>query len=298
MNMKLTPVSSRVNCKFSHIYYEYSSAFDMEFTVSLPCHVLSIAKYRVDSGFLYRTGNIDAYDLIVLYRGQVEYRYKETIYSVEAGDTIYINTALPCEIAQTGNEPLELLILSLSGMSPMNYYVLLSKNRTEPIHLNSPEKLNAMLEKIVYYMKYPTNKNNVLMVDTMSGIFTELYLNISGDMKLDTYYNHPQWFIDTINYIESRSLSNVNIAKIAEELGMSESHFHKIFREYTGTTPYQYLLNLRITSAQTLLVTTDHQIKYIAYTVGFNSVNHFIAHFKSATGCTPSEYREMKQNIL
>lgn len=298
MHMKLTPAVSRANCKFSHIEYEYSSAFDMEFMITLPCHVLYISKYKFDKGFVFTNGNIDAYDLFVIYGGQVEYRHKDIVFQAQAGDALYINSALQSAITQRGDEPLELLMLRLSGLSPMNYYDLISKNRTEPIHLSSPEKLDALLGKIVYYMKYPTNQNNVLMVDTMSGIFTELYLSISGDLNRDMYYNHPQWFIDTINYIEKRSLSNVQISKIAEELGMSESHFHKIFREYTGTTPYQYLLGLRIKSAQSLLASTDHQIKYISYTVGFNSVNHFITHFKKEVGCTPAEYRTQKQKDM
>lgn len=296
MNMKLTPALSRTNLKFSHIEYEYSSAFDMNFMITLPCHVLYIAKYIIDKNFIYTTGNIDAYDLLVIYGGAVKYEHNDIVYQASAGDALYINSSIPCTITQIGNEPLELIMLSLSGLSPMNYYEIISKHRTEPIHLSSPKKFDSFLEKIVYYMKYPTNQNNVLMVDTMSGIFTELYLSISGDLTRDVYYNHPQWFIDTINYIESQSLSKLQISKIAETLGMSESHFYKIFREYTGTSPYQYILELRIKSAQSMLTTTDHQIKYISYTVGFNSVNHFITHFKNLTGVTPSEYRIQRQN--
>ncbi|MBR4206005.1 MAG: helix-turn-helix transcriptional regulator [Clostridia bacterium] len=296
MHMNLTPALSRDQARFSHVYYEYSSAFDVEFMIGMPLHVLSVAKYRSEGGFRYSTGALDVYDLLVIYSGGLEYACKDKTITAGKGDALYINAALPGEVLQKGDEPLEFLILTLSGISALNYYALLSKKRSEPIPLHEPEKIDALLEKIVYYMKYPTNKNNVLLVDAMSGIFTELYLNISGDADRDTYYNHPQWFISTIGYIESRSLSGISVQKLAENLGMSDSRFYRVFREYTGTTPYQYLLNLRVKAAQNLLATTDHQIKYIAYTVGFNSVNHFITHFKEAAGCTPSEYRAMRRN--
>ena len=296
MHMKMTPALSRGDFHFSRVYYEYSSAFDVEFMIGMPCHVLSIAKYGTDGPFEYRAGTLDVYHLFVVYAGEIEYVRKDLAVTAGAGEAIYVNAALPGEVRRKGEDPLEFLILTLSGISAMNYYALISKKRTDPIRLTAPEKIDALLDKVVYYMKYPTNKNNVLLVDAMSGIFTELYLSISGDADRDTYYNHPQWFIDTIRYIESRSLAGITIAKIAESLGMSESRFHKVFREYTGTTPYQYLLSLRIRAAENLLTTSEHQIKYIAYTVGFNSVNHFITHFREATGCTPSEYRERRRN--
>jgi|GEM_PF-2065172 len=298
MNMTLGKVSSYDNGKLSHIYYEYSSEFNMEFSIVLPCTVLSAAKYRAEAGYVYKSRYLDIYELIVLYSGQAEYRCGDISYAVSEGDAIFINSSLPCEVCQIGEEPLEFAIISLSGLSAISYYALLGKNRSDPIHIGSLEKINALIEKIAYYMKYPTNLNNVLMVDTLSGLFTELYLSSAGDDNRDAYYRQPQWFIDTIHYIENHAMANVTVSGIAQALDMSESHFHKLFREYTGTTPYQYLLNLRITSAQSLLVSTDHQIKYIAYTVGFNSVNHFIKHFKNAAGCTPTEYREQKQKGL
>ncbi len=298
MNMTLGTVLSNDNGRISHVFYEYSSEFNVEFAIVLLCNVLSVARYRAEEGYVRTSSNLDVYELIVMYSGQAEYRCGDTVYTAGAGDALFINSALPCEIRQLGTAPMEFVVINLSGLSAMNYYTLLSKNRTEPIHIGSQERIDGYIDKIVYYMKYPTNLNNVLMVDTMSGLFTELYLNAAGSDNRDSYYRQPQWFIDTIRYIESHAMANITIGGIAESLGMSESYFHKLFREYTGTTPYQYLLNLRINAAQSLLVSTDHQIKYIAYTVGFNSVSHFITHFKKATGYTPTEYREQKQKTI
>ena len=73
---------------------------------------------------------------------------------------------------------------------------------------------------------------------------------------------------------------------------MSESLFYRVFRKHTGVSPYRYIINSRINRAQTLLRTTDLQVKFISHTVGFGSVNHFIAHFRKAVGMTPQEYRE------
>ena len=41
---------------------------------------------------------------------------------------------------------------------------------------------------------------------------------------------------------------------------MSKSYFLRLFRRYMGTTPYNYLVNFRITQAKELLVITDHSV--------------------------------------
>ena len=50
---------------------------------------------------------------------------------------------------------------------------------------------------------------------------------------------------------------------------MSKSYFLRLFRRYMGTTPYNYLVNFRITQAKELLVLTDHSVSEIAQKVGF-----------------------------
>ena len=50
---------------------------------------------------------------------------------------------------------------------------------------------------------------------------------------------------------------------------MSKSYFLRLFRRYMGTTPYNYLVNFRITQAKELLVLTDHSVSEIAQEVGF-----------------------------
>ncbi len=292
---KLAPLSMRAGCPFSVIDYEYTSTFAMEFMISLPCHILSVAQYQMNSGFTYRTGSMDFYEIFVVYAGSLTYRHQNRTGTVQPGEILFFDSSYLCDIRQAGNKPLTLMSISLSGTSPESYYALMANVNKEPLVFQPPQELHMLLSKIVYYMKYPTNKNNILIVNTMSDIFTELYLSRAVEYTREPIYNQPQWFTDMIRYIEKRTLAGITVREIAKILDMSESHFYKIFHEYTGSTPYQYLLKLRITSAQTLLATTNDQIKSVAASVGFHSVNHFITHFREATGYTPLEYRQARR---
>ncbi|AVQ44888.1 helix-turn-helix domain-containing protein [Clostridium botulinum] len=76
-----------------------------------------------------------------------------------------------------------------------------------------------------------------------------------------------------------------NIAK------MSTSRFSLAFRQYFGTTPYQYLKDLRMNAALTLLLNTDDNIASIAKELGYKNSGHFSGIFKSYYGVTPNKYR-------
>ncbi|OMB79873.1 hypothetical protein A5746_06580 [Mycolicibacterium conceptionense] len=72
---------------------------------------------------------------------------------------------------------------------------------------------------------------------------------------------------------------------------MSVGNFIKAFRDAFHTTPYQFLLDLRIDRAKTLLLTTSQTIAEIAVSVGFSTPSHFATAFRRRVGISPSSYR-------
>lgn len=81
------------------------------------------------------------------------------------------------------------------------------------------------------------------------------------------------------------------IGELAEELGLSRSHFHQVFKECTGASPYQYHLQLRMSRARELLRGSSLSVKQIAAVLKFNSVYQFSKIFKKKIGISPSQYR-------
>lgn len=89
--------------------------------------------------------------------------------------------------------------------------------------------------------------------------------------------------------------SNILGEEVAEEIGVSYSKFRKVFKQYTGFSPAQYLEELRINKAKELLTNTTLLCKEIAYESGFNSPSYFNIAFKNKTEMSPKQYREMTQ---
>lgn len=92
-------------------------------------------------------------------------------------------------------------------------------------------------------------------------------------------------------YFRENLNTNVNIEQLARELNVGYSYFRQMFRKYTGISPTQYHLSLRIQKAKDLLVSTDQSSKEIAIDLGFESYFYFSRIFKDKTGKSPTEFR-------
>lgn len=79
--------------------------------------------------------------------------------------------------------------------------------------------------------------------------------------------------------------------KIAKRLNLSYSWFRRIFKQYTGLSPAQYMMEIKIQQAKDLLVGSSMPIKEIAYSLNFLNLSYFITFFKSRTGMPPGDYR-------
>lgn len=103
--------------------------------------------------------------------------------------------------------------------------------------------------------------------------------------------------IENIKTIINRNyMNNITLSSVAEEIQLSPNYLSRIFRESTGQTFSEYLLEHRLTAAKTLLQKTNYRIKEISSTVGFSDQRYFSRIFIRNTGLTPSEYRNIHKS--
>lgn len=92
--------------------------------------------------------------------------------------------------------------------------------------------------------------------------------------------------------MEESLADNLPCQQVAEEAGMSYSWFRRVFKQYTGFTPGQYMQELKISKSKELLTETGLNCKEIAFELGFETPAYFNIAFKKKTGMTPNEYRK------
>lgn len=99
-----------------------------------------------------------------------------------------------------------------------------------------------------------------------------------------------------IQFIEANFHNNIYIHQLAELSFMSVRNFQRVFKEATGLSPNDYLLELRIQNASKLLTETDSAIYHVSEQVGISDWFYFSKAFKKKFGVSPLKYR--KQNKI
>ena len=93
-------------------------------------------------------------------------------------------------------------------------------------------------------------------------------------------------------YIRAHYAEPITLETLLAQVPICKSWFLRLFRQYMGTTPYNFLLATRITHAKELLVLTDFPVGEIAHQSGFENESNFSTRFSSMVGQSPQQYRK------
>lgn len=94
---------------------------------------------------------------------------------------------------------------------------------------------------------------------------------------------------------EDRMASPPSVAELADEVGVSISHFHHAFLQVIGETAKKHMLRLRVERAAMMLMRSNWQVSEIGLACGFKTPSSFSRAFKSHYEATPSQFRETKR---
>jgi AraC family transcriptional regulator len=95
--------------------------------------------------------------------------------------------------------------------------------------------------------------------------------------------------VRAVEYIQDQLNTDLTVSGIAHAVYMSPYHFTRLFKESTGQSPYQYVVDARVRKAKELLTTGKFTISEAAYHVGFFDQSHLTRHFKRLFGLTPKK---------
>jgi AraC family transcriptional regulator len=95
-------------------------------------------------------------------------------------------------------------------------------------------------------------------------------------------------------FINENLEQDLTLGEIAEVADLSQFHFTRVFRQTTGLTPQQYVMQRRIEQAKQLLAVSDLPLVEVSLRTGFKNQSHFTTLFRKFTKLTPKMWRELK----
>jgi transcriptional regulator GlxA family with amidase domain len=94
-------------------------------------------------------------------------------------------------------------------------------------------------------------------------------------------------------WIAEHLQADVSVEDLADRMSMSVRNFERVFTREVGTTPSQYVLQMRVEAARRQLERTERGLKQVASTAGFGNVDIMRRAFVRLLGITPRRYREL-----
>lgn len=97
-----------------------------------------------------------------------------------------------------------------------------------------------------------------------------------------------------ISYMKENYDKELSLENIADRYFLNPTYFSRLFKQYTGTTFTDYLIELRIGKARELLLLGKYKVYEVSQKVGYKSEKYFFRVFKQYTGSSPVEYYKNK----
>ncbi len=146
-------------------------------------------------------------------------------------------------------------------------------------------------------------RDEVLSGQQMGSMYQEGLIDLLSLRMVRNYVTKPRVVCERVmrlnrakqkrvlEYMRAALAEDVRIADLADLVPMSPFYFVRAFKAAFGKAPHQFLTQLRMKEAFTLLRTSKSSMTEVAASVGYNSTTHFATQFRRAWGFHPSEAR-------
>lgn len=131
-----------------------------------------------------------------------------------------------------------------------------------------------------------------LLSKYLTDVLTAILLYTPSDAAADARLSAVE---TAATYISEHFAEKLTVEGLASMAGFSRYHFIRVFKRQTGFTPYEYIINTRMSNARYLLKNTALTVKEICFSAGFSGESSFCSTFRRIEGMTPAQYRARGQ---
>lgn len=237
--------------------------------------------------------------LLNVLRGKIEVRMEDQKVSLKRGGILLINPGIAYEVSATED--------SLMGKCSWTVAVLtqLLKGSHAYFYCNTASgysrwhgELRKILENLTAIYAAADHQTDSLIVGYLYKILDCLieHFQVRGAAVGDAETESDDYMPQMMQYILQNLHGEISLTALAEQMYVSVSTLSRAFKKRTGLYFADFVLQLRVKEAMTLLSETEDNITQIALRVGFSGSSAFSRAFKKVTGETPAEFRERSRN--
>lgn len=235
------------------------------------------------------------FEIYYLKNGTCNYLIEDTLFQIHAGDIALIpaNIIHKTSYGDISNHS-RFLINCTDYYLPEYAYSLIKDGN----YIYRNPKVNADLYDLFKRIDLEYKKKDDFSVEMFTSYVHMLFILLSRNQNCYRNERVNNYYVEKIlNTIKHHFDSDITLAKMAAEYSITQEHLSRIFKKETGMGFNEYLTNIRLSSAEQLLMQeTKQSIAEIAFACGFNDSNYFSVKFKNMYGVSPLQFQKKCTN--
>lgn len=252
-------------------------------------YVQEAGYFKTTDNYYTERSGLDSFLIIYTLSGEGKLSYRNSNYSVKAGQCFIINCNEKHRYETPKGKEWEFLWVHFNGRQILGIYEEIDKNGFSISNVSGEEKFEKNMKQILELFIKNDFRTEILASLLIDELITELLIK-KGQMSSHGI-RIPSYVKETRRYIEIHFRENLKLDDLARQIGLSKHHMSHEFKNYIGVPVNEYIIRCRISHAKELLRYSDKTINEIADSCGFSNPSYFVRLFKLKEGITPRQYR-------
>ena len=244
-----------------------------------------IFRMKRPHGFAFSKGDQSYYTIALIIAGSARYTLGKQTFTVQPGDILFFPKDTGYSARVISKEPWEHIVIAFKTADEAEIRKFPVETVNKVVHGSRFEELfrqaYGVWSQCAFGYKIQTK---AIITNILYELLAENYTRLFGG---NTALRSLKAAAD---FIEQNYTRKITVAELAGLSGYSPSHFARVFSQVYGTSPIQYLNQVRIMHAKNLLRTNEYTLSQIAQKCGFANVYYFSRCFKQIAGTTPKNW--------
>jgi AraC-like DNA-binding protein len=230
---------------------------------------------------------VNSYLLASTFLGKGELLYEGKSYTLAPGECFLIDCRKPHHYRAASNEGWGYHMIHFDGFAMRDYVSQIEQGKSVKFVFPAESRFCSLTESLFTVNAGISGRNEMLSSCLLTNMLTEIMLTLPDCDPGEV----PRKIRDIRDYIEENFAEAIHLEELSERFFISKYHLCHEFKKYTGFSPNEYLITVRLNKAKDLLHFADLRVSEISDMTGFASLNHFFYTFKKHEKMSPSEYR-------
>ena len=235
-----------------------------------------------DHGYFRSRSSYPHYLLLLIIQGSIFLTVPNHNYILPSGSVLLIDMRHPHIYGTYGDTLPQLYWMHFNGTSMPHLYQYIISNSNTHIF---PADSSFILQFSNLIKDLASNEKQLSEMAVSAEIYQLLsHLKISG-------HQHSASIQPAINYIRRNYSDTITLKTLSSLVHMSIPHFSARFKHEMGISPYAYVIDIRLTAANYMLISSSQSVEEISSGAGFKSTSSFIKAFAKKKKKTPGQLR-------